>query len=156
MTAPGNSSKARAMLPAPAAPAAFALDPHLEADTIPVGGLALSAVLLLDDSRFPWLVLVPRRPGLTEITDLAEEDAAALMGELRLAARVMGELSRPDKINIGALGNLVPRLHLHVVGRFRSDPAWPGPVWGFGTRLPYPAHAAAALAERAASLFAAA
>jgi diadenosine tetraphosphate (Ap4A) HIT family hydrolase len=156
MTPPMNSATAAAMLAAAAASPAFSLDPRLEADTIPIGELALSAVLLLNDSRFPWLVLVPRRPDLTEVTDLAEKEAAALMGELRLAAQVMLELARPDKINIGALGNVVPQLHLHVVGRFRSDPAWPGPVWGFGTRRPYPDHAAAALVERAAGLFAAA
>jgi diadenosine tetraphosphate (Ap4A) HIT family hydrolase len=134
----------------------FALDPRLEADTIPIGDLPLSSVLLLNDARFPWFVLVPRRPGASEITDLSDADSAALMGEMRIAARVMLELSQPDKLNLGALGNVVPQLHVHVVGRFRSDPAWPGPVWGHGTRSPYPDHAAAALVERAASLFAAA
>ena len=134
----------------------FALDPRLEADTIPIGDLSLSSVLLLNDARFPWFVMVPRRPGVSEITDLSEEDAAVLMGEVRIAARVMLELSRPDKVNLGALGNVVPQLHVHVVGRFRSDPAWPGPVWGHGTRTPYPDHAASALVERAASLFGAA
>jgi diadenosine tetraphosphate (Ap4A) HIT family hydrolase len=136
--------------------AAFSLDPRLDADTIPIGDLALSSVLLLDDARFPWFVLVPRRAGASEITDLPDQDAAALMEEIRVATRVMLSLSKPDKVNIGALGNVVPQLHVHVVGRFRSDPAWPAPVWGFGSRTPYPDHAAAALAERAASLFAAA
>ena len=136
--------------------AAFALDPRLDADTIPIGDLALSSVLLLNDARFPWFVLVPRRAGASEITDLAEDDSAALMREIRLAVGVMLDLSKPDKVNVGALGNVVSQLHVHVVGRFRSDPAWPGPVWGFGSRTPYPDHAAAALAERAASLFAAA
>ena len=135
---------------------AFALDPRLEADTIPIGDLPLSSVLLLDDARFPWLVLVPRRPGASEITDLSEEDSAVLMTEIRIATRVMVELSKPDKVNVGALGNMVSQLHVHVVGRFRSDPAWPGPVWGFGARTPYPDHAASALIDRAASLFAAA
>ena len=136
--------------------AAFALDSRLRADTIPIGDLTLSAILLMNDARFPWFVLAPRRAGTSEITDLSDEDAAALMGEIRVATRVMLELARPDKVNLGALGNMVPRLHVHVVGRFRSDPAWPGPVWGFGTRAPYPDHAAAALIERAAALFAAA
>jgi diadenosine tetraphosphate (Ap4A) HIT family hydrolase len=134
----------------------FALDPRLAADAIPVGDLSLSAVLLNDDARFPWLILVPRRSASVEITDLSNEDAATLMQELRIATRVMVELARPDKVNIAALGNVVPQLHVHVVGRFRSDPAWPGPVWGQGRRTPYPPHAAAALAERAAALFAAA
>ncbi|QFU17429.1 HIT domain-containing protein [Microvirga thermotolerans] len=135
---------------------AFLLDSRLEADTIPVGDLALSSVLLLNDARFPWLVLVPRVPGASELTDLDGGQAAQLMEEIRVAVRVMGALAKPDKVNVGALGNIVTQLHVHVVGRFRSDPAWPGPVWGHGTRTPYPAHAAAALIERAAALFAAA
>jgi len=134
----------------------FALDPRLDADTIPIGDLSLSSVLLMNDSRFPWFVLVPRRPGASEITDLTGDESDVLMGEIRIAARVMVELSTPDKVNLGSLGNVVPQLHVHVVGRFRSDPAWPGPVWGFGTRTPYPDHAATALVDRAAALFAAA
>jgi diadenosine tetraphosphate (Ap4A) HIT family hydrolase len=134
----------------------FVLDSRLESDTIPVGDLALSSVLLLNDARFPWLVLVPRRAGASELTDLSEEDAATLMHEIRLATGVMLDLAKPDKVNVGALGNVVSQLHVHVIGRFRSDPAWPGPVWGFGARTPYPDHAASALVERAASLFAAA
>ena len=134
----------------------FALDPRLAGDTRPVGDLPLCSVLLLDDARFPWFVLVPRRPGASELTDLADEDAATLMAEMRVATRVMLALAEPDKVNVGALGNVVLQLHVHVVGRFRSDPAWPGPVWGHGTRQPYPDHAAAALIERAAGLFAAA
>jgi diadenosine tetraphosphate (Ap4A) HIT family hydrolase len=134
----------------------FDLHPQLAADTIPVGDLALSSVLLMDDARFPWFILVPRRPGASEMTDLSDDDAAALMSEIRLATRVMLDLAKPDKVNIGALGNMGPQLHVHVVGRFRSDPAWPGPVWGHGSRNPYPPHAAAALVERARALFAAA
>lgn len=134
----------------------FVLDSRLAADAIPIGDLALSSVLLLDDARFPWFVLVPRRPQASEVTDLLPEDSALLMNEIRIATTVMLDLARPDKVNVAALGNIVPQLHVHVVGRFRSDPAWPGPVWGFGTRSPYPDHAAAALVERAAGLFAAA
>ncbi len=136
--------------------APFALHLRLEADTIPIGDLALSCVLLMNDARFPWFVLVPRRAGLSEMTDLTEEDSAELIREIRIATRVLLELSKPDKVNVGALGNVVSQLHVHVVGRFRSDPAWPGPVWGFGARAPYPDHAASALVERAAALFAAA
>ena len=134
----------------------FSLDPRLAADTIPVGDLGLSSVLLLDDARFPWLVLVPRRDAVSEITDLTDPDAAALMREVRTAIGVMQALAKPDKVNVGALGNVVAQLHVHVVGRFLSDPAWPGPVWGHGARQPYPPHAAAALVERAGALFAAA
>lgn len=132
----------------------FELDPRLKADTVPVGDLALSSVLLMNDARFPWLILVPRRPDLSELTDLSAEDAARMMDEIRLATSVMLDLAKPDKVNVGALGNMVAQLHVHVVGRFRSDPAWPGPVWGHGTRMPYPDHAAASLADRAATLFA--
>ena len=134
----------------------FALDARLEADTLPLGDLALSSVRLMNDARFPWLILVPRRAALSELTDLDEADAAMLMDEMRIATRVMLALAKPDKVNIGALGTVVSQLHVHVVGRFRSDPAWPGPVWGSGVASPYPAHAAAALADRATALFAAA
>lgn len=134
----------------------FALDSRLAADTIPVGELGLCSVLLMDDARFPWLILVPRRSEASEITDLDEHDALDLMREIRIATGVMSALGQPDKVNVGALGNVVAQLHVHVVGRFRSDPAWPGPVWGFGERTRYPAHAAAALADRAGALFAAA
>jgi len=135
---------------------AFTIHPQLAADTVAIGDLALSSVLLMDDARFPWFILVPRRPGASELTDLSDEEAAQLMSEIRIATRVMLELAKPDKVNVGALGNVVAQLHVHVVGRFRSDPAWPGPVWGHGSRTPYPAHAATALVERAAALFAAA
>ncbi|MGP9822785.1 HIT domain-containing protein [Salinarimonas sp. NSM] len=134
----------------------FALDPRLEADTRPVGDLSLSSVLLMNDARFPWLILVPRRPGLVEIADLAEGDAQALMAEIRVATRVILEVARPDKVNVGALGNIVSQLHVHVLARFASDPAWPGPVWGHGTRIPYPPHAVEALLERLRAAFAAA
>jgi len=137
-------------------PSASSLDQRLAADTIPIGDLSLSSVLLMDDARFPWFILVPRRAGASELTDLSDEEAAQLMSEIRIATRVMLELAKPDKVNVGALGNVVAQLHVHVVGRFRSDPAWPGPVWRHGSRTPYPAHAATALVERAAALFAAA
>jgi diadenosine tetraphosphate (Ap4A) HIT family hydrolase len=134
----------------------FQLDSRLENDTIPIGDLSLSSVLLLNDARFPWFVLVPRIQNVSELTDLSDDHAVRLMQEIRIATRVMMTLSKPDKVNVGALGNIVTQLHVHVVGRFRSDPAWPGPVWGHGTRTPYPDHAATALIERAGALFAAA
>ncbi|MEZ0169588.1 HIT domain-containing protein [Microvirga sp. TS319] len=132
----------------------FQLDSRLEADTLPIGDLTLSSVLLLNDARFPWFVLVPRLPNVSEFTDLSDADYARLAQEIRIATKVMLALSKPDKVNVGALGNIVTQLHVHVIGRFRSDPAWPGPVWGHGTRTPYPDHAATALIERAAVLFA--
>ncbi|MBA9067554.1 diadenosine tetraphosphate (Ap4A) HIT family hydrolase [Methylobacterium sp. RAS18] len=135
---------------------AFPLDPRLAADTHAVGDLALCSVLLMDDARFPWLILVPRRPGLSELTDLTPEDASLAFEETRIAVRVMQALAQPDKVNVASLGNVVAQLHIHVVARFRSDPAWPGPVWGVGECKPYPPHARAALLERAAALFMAA
>ncbi|WP_342148275.1 HIT domain-containing protein [Methylorubrum sp. SB2] len=134
----------------------FSLDPQLIADTHHVGDLALCSVLLMDDARFPWLILVPRRPSLSELTDLDEADAAALTGEIRLTVKVIQALAKPDKVNVAALGNVVAQLHVHVIARFRSDPAWPSPVWGHGERKPYPPHARAQILERAAQLFAAA
>ncbi|GJE53553.1 MULTISPECIES: HIT domain-containing protein [Methylobacterium] len=134
----------------------FTLDPRLQGDTAAIGDLALCSVLLMDDSRFPWLILVPRREGLSELTDLTPEDSATLMEEIRLATGVMQALSKPDKVNVAALGNVVAQLHVHVIGRFRSDPAWPSPIWGVGTAKPYPAHARAQLIERAGALFASA
>ncbi|RZK88405.1 MAG: HIT domain-containing protein, partial [Methylobacterium sp.] len=101
-------------------------------------------------------ILVPRRAGASEITDLAPADAQALMDELRIATGVMLTLAKPDKVNVAALGNVVSQLHVHVIGRFRSDPAWPKPVWGLGTATPYPHHARAQMIERIGALFAAA
>jgi diadenosine tetraphosphate (Ap4A) HIT family hydrolase len=132
----------------------FSLDPRLIADTHAVGDLALCSVLLMDDARFPWLILVPRRPAASELTDLSDADAATLTGEIRLTIKVIQALAKPDKVNVAALGNVVAQLHVHVIARFRSDPAWPDPVWGRGERKPYPLHARAQILERAAQLFA--
>lgn len=133
----------------------FALDPRIAGDTLHVGDLPLCSVLLMNDARFPWLILVPRRAGAREIVDLSLADAQTLMAEIRVASRVLQAVADPDKINVGALGNVVPQLHVHVVARFLSDPAWPGPVWGHGTRTLYPPHAASALLERLRAAFAA-
>src|SRR5690606_5199049 len=105
--------------------------------TLPVLDLSLSAVRLMNDARFPWLVLVPRRARITELVDLEETDQIALLGEINRAAIALRELERPDKLNIAALGNLVPQLHVHVIARFRSDEAWPKPVFGVGEPRPY-------------------
>ena len=115
--------------------AGFELDPRLAHDTVSVVDWQLCRVLLLDDARFPWLVLVPRRAGLTELDDLDETDNAQLMREIRRAMRQLRGVAECDKINVGALGNIVRQLHVHVVARREGDAAWPGPVWGHG-----PAH----------------
>jgi diadenosine tetraphosphate (Ap4A) HIT family hydrolase len=113
--------------------AGFALDPRLAADTRPVASLPLCEVLLMDDARFAWLVLVPRRPGASEIADLDEADQATLWREVNRAAAALRAVAPCDKLNLGALGNIVRQLHVHVVARREGDAAWPGPVWGHGT-----------------------
>jgi diadenosine tetraphosphate (Ap4A) HIT family hydrolase len=120
---------------------AFALDPRLAADTHRVGDLALSRVLLFDDARFPWLVLVPRQPGLRDLIDLPHDDQHLLLDEVNRCARVLHALDKPDKLNIAALGNVVAQLHVHVIARYARDAAWPRPVWNVGERLPFTAEA---------------
>ena len=115
----------------------FALHPRLEADTVPIADWSLSRVLLMNDARYPWLILVPRRADATEIFDLDAADRALLVEEAARAARGLKALGGAAKINIGALGNLVPQLHVHVVARSPGDAAWPGPVWGQGAAVPY-------------------
>lgn len=122
----------------------FALDPRLAADTLPVGDLPLSRVLLMDDARFPWLVLVPRRAGLVELGDLPREERIVLLDEIDLVAAALRALVAPDKLNVAALGNVVAQLHVHVVARFRCDAAWPRPVWGVGQPQRHAPDAAAA------------
>ncbi|KJV37168.1 HIT domain-containing protein [Luteibacter yeojuensis] len=111
---------------------AFELDPRLAGDTVVIGDMPLCRVLLMRDSRFAWLVLVPRQPGLVEVADLAEADRAALWREVDLAGEALRGAGPCDKLNIGALGNIVRQLHVHVVARVEGDAAWPGPVWGSG------------------------
>ena len=115
----------------------FALDPRLAADTHAIGALPFSELLLMDDARFPWVILVPRIAGARELIDLDEGDQRLLLGEIDRVARVLESLLHPDKLNIAALGNVVPQLHVHVIARFESDAAWPGPVWGRGERVVY-------------------
>jgi diadenosine tetraphosphate (Ap4A) HIT family hydrolase len=112
----------------------FALDERLARDTLVVGDMPLCRVLLMNDSRWPWLVLVPRREGAVELTDLDAADRAVLVAEAASAAAFLKAHTGALKINFGALGNIVRQLHLHVVARDPGDPAWPGPVWGHGPR----------------------
>ena len=106
------------------------LHPQLVADTAAVGNLPLCRVLLMDDANYPWLILVPRRPGLVEVLDLSASEQAVLMEEVAQAADALRAITRCEKLNIAALGNAVSQLHVHVIARFRSDIAWPRPVWG--------------------------
>jgi diadenosine tetraphosphate (Ap4A) HIT family hydrolase len=127
----------------------FLLDPRLTADTHPIGELALSRLLLMDDARFPWLILVPRIAGARELFDLDADDRANLLGELDGIGRTLETLLHPDKFNIAALGNAVPQLHVHVIARYTNDAAWPQPVWGCGERVRYEP---SALAKRIADV----
>ena len=115
----------------------FTLHPRLAADTHLIGDLPLCRVLLMNDARFPWLILVPRRAGLHELADLAIADSAALMDEVRLSSRALRDLHSSDRVNVAAIGNIVDQLHIHVVSRATTDAAWPGPVWGQGSVTAY-------------------
>lgn len=115
----------------------FLLDERLEGDTFLVADLALNRVLLMNDRRFPWLILVPRRAGLRDFDDVAPADKAAFYSEIERASAGLRALTAAPKLNVAALGNMVPQLHMHVVARFPSDAAWPKPVWGVGTAEPY-------------------
>ena len=115
----------------------FTLDPQLARDTAFVTDRALCRVLLMDDARFPWLVLVPRRAGLVELFDLDASERTRLFDELEQAAHALRSVAPCARLNVGALGNVVRQLHVHVVGRRENDAAWPGPVWGHGSRQPY-------------------
>jgi len=128
--------------------ASFILDARLDADTRRVASLPLCDVLLMNDARFPWLILVPHRPGLVEIADLPEEAQATLWQEVNLAAAALRADAPFDKLNIGALGNIVRQLHVHVVARREGDAAWPGPVWGSGRAEPYAPAELESLLER--------
>jgi diadenosine tetraphosphate (Ap4A) HIT family hydrolase len=115
----------------------FALDLKLAADSFVVGDLKLSHVVLMNDARFPWVILVPRRPGLVELTDLDADERGRLTEEMTRAAEVLRDWPGVEKINLGLLGNIVRQLHAHVVGRREGDAAWPGPVWGSGVAQAY-------------------
>ena len=114
----------------------WSLHPQLRNDTVAVGDLPLSRVLAMDDADFPWLILVPRRAGATEMIDLGPEQAA-LMDEIGAVSRALKDETRCDKLNVAAIGNIVPQLHIHVVARRTDDAAWPGPVWGAVPPEPY-------------------
>lgn len=115
----------------------YTLHPQLQADTFPVCDMELCEARLMNDRRFPWVILVPRRDGVTEVHQLPADEQNLLIHESSLTAGVLNRMFEADKINVAALGNLVPQLHWHVIARNRGDMAWPGPVWGYAERLPY-------------------
>src|SRR5688500_4810410 len=126
----------------------FRLDPRLEETSVHVIDWPLAQLRLKDDARFHWLLLVPRRHEVVEFTDLSADDYLQLSAEILAATRVVQEVAQPDKVNVAMLGNVVPQMHVHVVGRFSSDTAWPDPIWCHGAGPAYPPHALAMLADR--------
>jgi diadenosine tetraphosphate (Ap4A) HIT family hydrolase len=118
---------------------AFALDPNIAAVSLMVAPLTLSDLRLMNDARYPWLILVPRIAGAVEIIDLAKRDRAILFEEITAVSAALRAATSCDKLNVAALGNHVRQLHVHVVARFRGDAAWPGPVWGAGHAVAYEA-----------------
>jgi diadenosine tetraphosphate (Ap4A) HIT family hydrolase len=124
----------------------WSLHSQLAADTAPVCDLALSRLLLMNDANFPWLILVPRRAGVSEIIDLGDEQPL-LMDEISKVSRALKEETRCDKLNVAAIGNMVPQLHIHVVARRKDDAVWPKPVWGAIPARPYEAQAMQRFAE---------
>jgi diadenosine tetraphosphate (Ap4A) HIT family hydrolase len=108
----------------------WSLHPQLEKDTVPIGDFALTRLLLANDANYPWLILVPRRPAIVELIDLPEDEQTTLLHEITDAARALKHITACEKLNIAALGNMVPQLHVHVIVRKHNDAAWPRPVWG--------------------------
>jgi len=115
----------------------FTLAPELARDCIEVADWPLCKVLLMNDSQYPWFILVPRKPNLNESIDLDDVDQLMLMKESAKLSQLLKEVFNPDKLNVAALGNMVPQLHIHHIARFKSDAAWPAPVWGKFPSIPY-------------------
>ena len=128
----------------------FALDPQLDNDSFEIGRLGLSRVLLVNDARFPWVILVPERAGIAELIDLTVADRTLLWDEIARTSEALKTIYGPDKLNVAALGNMVRQLHVHVIARFTSDAAWPKPVWGSGQPVLYESHQMGIIAGRLA------
>jgi diadenosine tetraphosphate (Ap4A) HIT family hydrolase len=131
---------------------AFAVNERIVADSVLVAEWPLCQLRLMDDRRYPWLLLLPRKPGLEEWTELSDDDLAVLAVEIKRASVALGAVATFDKLNVGALGNIVRQMHVHIIGRSVGDAAWPGPVWGQGTREPYSPEARDALVGRLRAL----
>ena len=118
-------------------PTNFQLHPRLDQDCFHLCDLALSQVLLMNDARYPWCILVPREPNLSDLHDLPNSMRETLFTEIEKVSVALKNLFNAEKINVAALGNQVPQLHIHVIARHSEDAAWPGPVWGVGATEPY-------------------
>jgi diadenosine tetraphosphate (Ap4A) HIT family hydrolase len=132
----------------------FVLHERLEADSVHITDWPLCRVLLLNDSTYPWVVLVPRRHGVVEMHELDQNDRQTLMEEMTTAAHRLQNHVKATKMNVAALGNVVPQLHVHVIARFDTDPAWPRPVWGAVPARPYSPEALESQVFRLKQLFA--
>lgn len=115
----------------------FDLHPDLVRDGIPMGGFPLCRVLLINDAAYPWFVLVPKRENISDTIDLDPGDHATLWEESRIFSASIMKAFNGDKLNVAALGNMTPQLHVHHIVRFKSDAAWPGPIWGKQPLTPY-------------------
>jgi diadenosine tetraphosphate (Ap4A) HIT family hydrolase len=132
----------------------FELDPRLAADTTELARWPLCRVLLMNDANYPWLILVPARPDLRDFDEVAGADRAALSDEIGRACAALRAMFKPHKLNVASLGNVVAQLHVHVIARQTTDPAWPKPVWGVVPAKPYPPEALAEFKRRFAAALA--
>lgn len=132
----------------------FHLDFRLQKDTIHLGDFALSRALLMNERRYPWVILVPCREQVREYYHLAESDQQQLMKESSWVAEKMANHFSAQSMNVAALGNIVEQLHVHHVVRFQSDPAWPGPVWGHSPQEPYDDDSLQSMVSELSTLFA--
>ncbi|HEX6979862.1 MAG TPA: HIT domain-containing protein [Alphaproteobacteria bacterium] len=130
----------------------FELDPRLAADTVELVRWPLCRVLLMNDANYPWLILVPAKPDLRDIDQLGESDRQVLIDEIARASGILRKIANPYKLNVAALGNQVAQLHVHVIARFTTDPAWPRPVWGVVPARRYDDAALATFKERFTAL----
>jgi diadenosine tetraphosphate (Ap4A) HIT family hydrolase len=133
--------------------APFTLHPRLAEDCITLGRFRLCRLLLMNDSRYPWFILVPEKTGLTEIYQLSLADQITLTAESSFLAENLAKLFEADKMNIATIGNLVPQLHIHHIVRYQNDAAWPAPVWGKFDRIPYTEDRIAAMTEQVHACF---
>lgn len=115
----------------------FSIHLKLKTDTFNLGSFQLCEVLLMNDSRFPWIILVPKIPDLRDFHEIPSRHRDVLFQEIERASEAIQKHRQVDKMNVAALGNQVPQLHIHVIGRHKTDEAWPNPVWGHGTPIPY-------------------
>lgn len=130
----------------------FELNPVLARDSILVGHFALCQLRIINDAQFPWFVLVPKRKNITEIYQLVEADRQTLLAESCLLAETLHDAFSATKLNIAALGNQVPQLHVHHIVRYKTDPCWPAPIWGKLEAIPYEKENLAEILQKVQSL----